>query len=98
MTSKGPDWVAKRCRGCLLEPAHLHHASSCIADIEDAVRLLVEVRHRAYVGRRLGHVGAPQLLPVLDEQPDGPQLDAVHAAIHGKDQFQAAVGEIVGER
>ncbi len=75
-----------------------HHSRAVLADIEDAVRLLVEIRRRLHVGRGVLCIDRRELAAVLDIEADRPVVLAVHPAIGRKDEPLAFPFEMAGKR
>ena len=80
------------------ESSRLEDAGPAVADVENAVRLFVEVRYPpGRAGERRG-IGSRQFPAILDIEPDRPEIVLVHAAVHGKSQRLALGFEVCGER
>jgi hypothetical protein len=98
MTSIGPDCVANRSWPLGEETPRLKDACLSGTDVEDAIRLLVEIRYLAWHAGQRCCVGGRQLATILDIEADRSKFVAVHAAVHGKPQRLALGFEILCER
>jgi hypothetical protein len=98
MTSIGPDCVAKFAWPQGEETARLDNACLAVTDVENAIRLLVEIRDLAGGAGEGRRIGRRQLAAILDVESDRPKIVPVHAAVHGKAQRPALGFEVVGQR
>ena len=80
------------------ETPRLKDACLSVTDVENAIRLLVEIRYLAGRAGQRRCVGGRQLAAIFDIEADRPKIVPVHAAVHGKPQRLALGFEILCER
>src|SRR3990170_881585 len=64
----------------------LHDAHFGLADVENPVRLFVEVRYLAWGASEARRIRRGQFPSILDIEADRPEIVLVHAAVHSKPQ------------
>jgi len=73
---------------CLQDPRFL------VADIENAVRLLVEIRYLTWRAAAGSRIGRDQFTAILDIEADRPEIGLIHAAVCGELQRLALSFEV----